>query len=79
LVKNIGITAEERSTTFQHIGLLNHNWSDPAALTSLRVMGGDEIKQIARSSWHSSLPDKINIRINKCVLEYDHILIIGPT
>jgi nickel-dependent lactate racemase len=39
----------------------------------------DEIKQVAGENWHSSLPDKVNIRINKAALEYDHILILGPT
>jgi nickel-dependent lactate racemase len=39
----------------------------------------DEIRQIAGESWHSSLPDEVNIRINKAALEYDHIIILGPT
>jgi nickel-dependent lactate racemase len=75
----VGITPEERNTAFRHIGLLNHAWDDPAMLTSLGIMEQDEIKQIAGPSWHPSLPDKVDIRINKLVLEYDHILIIGPT
>jgi nickel-dependent lactate racemase len=48
-------------------------------LTSLGVMEEAEIKQIAGSSWHASLPKEVDIRINKCALEYDHILILGPT
>jgi nickel-dependent lactate racemase len=42
-------------------------------------MERDEIKQIAGDHWHSSLPDEVNIRINKAALEYDHLLILGPT
>ncbi len=75
----VGITAEERATTYRHVGLLNHAWNDPAALTSLGVMDQDEIKQLAGPSYHFSLPDEINIRINKAVLEHDHIVIVGPT
>ena len=75
----VGITAEERATTFRHVGLLNHAWDDPAALTSLGVLDQDEIKQLAGPSYHSSLPTEINIRINKAVLEHDHIVIVGPT
>ena len=75
----VGITADERSTTYRHIGLLNHAWDDPDALTSLGVMQQDEIKQIAGDNWHKSLPDEVVIRINKLALEYDHILIVGPT
>src|SRR6266498_733665 len=77
--KLVGITSEERATTFKHIGLLNHEWNAPSALTSLGVIDQDEIKQIAGENWHSSLPNEVNIRINKAALEYDHIIILGPT
>ena len=79
LNKLVGITAEERTTAFKHIGLLNHEWNEPSALTSLGFMEQDEIKAIAGDHWHSSLPNQVNIRINKAALEYDHILILGPT
>jgi hypothetical protein len=42
-------------------------------------MEQDEIRQIAGASWHPSLPECVPIRINKAALEYDHILILGPT
>jgi len=77
--KLVGITAEERTGIFRHVGLMNHEWSTPSALTSLGMIGQDEIKQIAGGSWHSSLPEEVNIRINRAALEYDHILILGPT
>jgi lactate racemase len=79
LHKLIGITAEERNSAFKHIGLVNHAWNTPAALTSLGVMEQDEIKQIAGDNWHPSLPKEVDIRINKAALEYDHIIILGPT
>jgi len=77
--KLVGITAEERKTTFKHVGLLNHKWNTPSELTSLGIITQDEIKQIAGMDWHSSLPNEVNIRINKAALEYDHIIILGPT
>ena len=79
LNKLVGITPEERATTFRHIGLLNHAWDNPAALASLGVLDQDEIKQLAGPSWHPSLPSEVDIRINKAALEHDHILIVGPT
>ena len=79
LNKLVGITAEERASDFKHIGLLNHAWDSPSALTSLGVMEQDEIKHIAGDNWHPSLPDEVDIRINKAALEYDHIIILGPT
>jgi nickel-dependent lactate racemase len=75
----VGISSEERQMKYKHIGLLNHAWDQPAVLTSLGAIEQDEIKKIAGANWHPSLPDTIEIRINKAVLECDHILILGPT
>jgi nickel-dependent lactate racemase len=75
----VGITTEERATTYKHVGLLNHAWDDPATLTSLGVMDQDEIKELAGPSYHPSLPTEVDVRINKAVLEHDHIIILGPT
>ena len=75
----VGISADERMTTFRHIGLVNHAWDDLSALTSLGMLDQDDIKRIAGASWHPSLPNEINIRLNRAALEHDHILIIGPT
>jgi nickel-dependent lactate racemase len=79
LNKLVGITAEERNTTFKQIGLINHKWNTPSALASLGIIEQAEIKQLAGMNWHSSLPNEVDLRINKAALEYDHILILGPT
>lgn len=79
LNKLVGITSEERTTTFKQIGLLNHEWDTPSALTSLGIMKQEEFKQIAGDHWHPSLPNEVDIHINKAALEYDHIIILGPT
>ncbi|MES2180179.1 MAG: lactate racemase domain-containing protein [Gemmatimonadota bacterium] len=79
LNKLVGITEAERAAEFAHIGLLNHAWDDPASLASLGIMAQDEIRALAGDHWHSSLPDQVNIRLNKAALEHDHILILGPT
>lgn len=75
----VGISAEERAATFRHIGLLNHTWDTPAALTSLGTIQAEEIRQIAAKHWHASLPGQVDIQINRAALQYDHILILGPT
>lgn len=75
----VGITEAERTSIFKHVGLLNHTWDVPSALISLGTIEEDEIREIAGNHWHSSLPDKIPFLINKAVLEYDQIVILGPT
>jgi nickel-dependent lactate racemase len=77
--KLVGISADERRTTYKHVELLNHAWKDPAALTTLGIMEDDEIRTIAGERWHSSLPTSVKIEINRAALDYDRILIIGPT
>lgn len=79
LLKLVGVTAVERASTYRKVGLLNHAWDDPGALVTLGKLERDEIRLIAGDSWHTSLPDEVPIRINKAALEYDHILILGPT
>jgi len=53
--------------------------NDPGALATLGVMEQDEIKTLAGDLWHPSLPDQVQIRLNKAALEHDHVLILGPT
>jgi len=79
LNKLVGITAEERQTRFKHIGIFNHAWNDPSALTTIGTLEQDEIRTIAGKSWHSSLPERVEIRLNQAALEYDHIIMLGPT
>ena len=75
----VGITAEERRSKYAKVGLLNHTWDDPAALITLGVIEQDQVKQIAGQHWHSSLPKRIEVRLNKAALAYDHLIILGPT
>ncbi|MCA9893852.1 MAG: DUF2088 domain-containing protein, partial [Anaerolineae bacterium] len=79
LCQLVGITLQERATTYGHIGLLNHDWDNPDALVQIGVLEKAQIQQIAGDVWHPSLGDDTPVRINKHALEYDHILIIGPT
>lgn len=79
LLQMFGITAWDYATKYSRIGIFNHNWEDPLMLATLGVMQQDEIKMIAGVNWHPTLPDTIEIRVNKLALEYDIILILGPT
>jgi nickel-dependent lactate racemase len=79
LCKLVGITPEERASVLGHIGLLNHAWDDPSALTAIGVITDDEIRNLAGERWHPSLAGDVQVRINKAALAYDQILILGPT
>jgi nickel-dependent lactate racemase len=75
----VGITAEERQTKYARIRLLNHAWDNSAALVSLGLFEQDQIKAISGDHWHPSLPERVDIRLNRAALNYDHIIIVGPT
>jgi nickel-dependent lactate racemase len=79
LNKLVGISAEERHSTYKHVNLINHDWHSPEVLTTLGTMDEYEIKAFAGERWHSSLPASVKIQINRAALENDQILIIGPT
>ncbi len=75
----VGVEAGERETTFKPIGLLNHRWDDPATLTKIGTFTADDIQGFSGAYWHPSLPEQVEIRLNRAVLEADHVLILGPT
>jgi lactate racemase len=75
----VGITAAERNSIYRNISLLNHDFRDATRLVELGTMGPDEMKTLAGSHWHPSLPGSVPVRINRAALEYDHLLILGPT
>lgn len=79
LCRLVGITPEQRTTTYRGVGLLNHAWSDPGALATLGTLARDEVQAIAGDVWHPSLGGDVPIRINRAALECDRVLIVGPT
>ena len=79
LCQLVGITAEERYTTYQHVGLLNHAWDSPDALTTIGTLPQAQIQEIAGTRWHPTLGGDVAVNINRAVFEYDHVLILGPT
>ena len=80
LNKLVGISNQERIDTFSKIRILNHAWDDPSVLVTLGgTLDQDEIRSFAGDFWHESLPSEVDVCLNKAALEYDHILILGPT
>jgi nickel-dependent lactate racemase len=75
----VGISADERTSTYSHIGLLNHSWDHPDSLTRIGTITQDQVKTIAGDLWHPSLGGDVPVNVNRTALGYDHILILGPT
>ncbi len=79
LLTLVGLTRAEKDTTYAHIGLLNHAWDNPITLTQIGTISRDQVQQLAGDCWHPSLGGDVPVKINRAALEYDHILILGPT
>lgn len=75
----VGITAEERATTYKHVGLLNHAWDQEDTLQQIGTLTQDRIKEIAGEVWHPTLGGDAPVRINRHIYAYDQMIILGPT
>ncbi len=73
--RRLGITPQEREEAYRRTKFLNHRWRDPRELVSIGMLTEDEV------GWMSEgrLRERVDVTINRLVLEYDLLLIIGPT
>ena len=74
LLTMLGLTAEEKASKYSTVGLFNHSWEDPRALTTLGVIPEKEIAVLTQGRMHQDVP----VRLNRMILEHDHLLICGP-
>jgi nickel-dependent lactate racemase len=68
------ITPEERLTRYASVRLLNHAWNDPEALVSLGSIPRGEIASLSEGQFEMD----VEVEINRAVLEYDRLVIVGP-
>ncbi len=73
--RHLGVTAQERASRYADVNVFNHAWDSPAALVTLGEISGAEIEKISSGI----LRDPIPVRLNRLVLDYDQIIICGPT
>lgn len=79
LCQLVGITPEERRTTYRQVGMMNHAWDAADTLVTLGSLPQAQIRQLAGERWHPTLGGDVAVKVNRAVLAYDHILILGPT
>ncbi len=73
--RHLGVTAEERAGRYSRVRVYNHRWDVPEQLATLGVISEDEIAEITGGLLRQS----VEVRLNKLVLDYDQIIICGPT
>ena len=66
----LGHTAAERGGS----QVFNHEWERPETFVSLGLIEEEEIERISGGLLRQEVP----VRLNRLVLEYDHLLVCGP-
>ena len=73
--KRVGITQQERETTYKKVQFFNHHWKDPEQLIQIGTITASEVEEISEGL----LRNKVDVTINRMVFYYDQLMIIGPT
>ncbi len=74
LERLLGVTAEERQGLYKHIGVYNHEWQNPDALTFIGTIGEDEIARLSNGLMRQSA----RVAVNKRLMDYDLVCVVGP-
>ncbi|MBP8858301.1 MAG: DUF2088 domain-containing protein [Anaerolineaceae bacterium] len=54
--------------------IFNHLWNDPETFTQIGVIPSEDITRFSNGQLHGDVP----VRLNKLIMDYDHLLICGP-
>ncbi len=75
--QRLGITDRDRAPGGKYVGtkFLNHRWDDPTQLVSIGTITEREVTEISGGRMHEA----VDVTINRLVLNYDLLLIVGPT
>jgi nickel-dependent lactate racemase len=74
ICRRLEITAAERGGTYRRVRFFNHAWDNAAALTSLGIIPASEIAALSGGLFEQD----VEVTINRLVLDYDQLLIVGP-
>jgi len=72
--ERLEITEAERTSTYASVKFLNHAWNDPSELQTLGIIPAKEIAILSDGLFSMDVP----VEINRNVLAYDQIIMIGP-
>jgi nickel-dependent lactate racemase len=73
--RRLGLTPEARSGKYARSRIFNHAWNEPRALASIGTITEDEVAELSGGR----MRERVDVTINRLALDYDLLLIIGPT
>jgi len=71
----LGLAPGERAAKYARSRIYNHRWNDAAQMTALGTLDGDRVLQLS----HGLMHEPVQVTVNRMVLDYDVVLIVGPT
>jgi len=71
---HFGLTQTERTEQYADVGIFNHAWQDADSLACIGTLRRAEVLEISEGQ----LDDEAPVTINKRVLEYDIVCVVGP-
>ncbi len=73
--RRLGVTESDRRGKYRATHFHNHHWADPSQLVSIGSISDDEVDYISGGL----MRERVDVTINKLVLDYDLLLVVGPT
>ena len=70
----IGVSSEQRHSTYADVNVLNHRWDLPEMLVRVGTIPAAEIGEISGGLLVQDLP----VTINRLIFEYDQLIVCGP-
>jgi len=70
----VGVTAEERTTTYSGVQIFNHHWEEPDTFVTLGTIPAVEIGELSGGMLVQDVP----VTLNRLVLDYDQLIVLGP-
>ena len=73
--KRLGTAPGERAAKYPKTRVFNHAWDDPKQLTTLGHIPAETVAELSSGRMREPVP----VTINRAILDYDVVLIVGPT
>ena len=74
ICERLGISLAERREQYRGVQLINHEWQNPDALTSLGTIPANEISELSDGLFAMN----VEVRVNRRLFNYDQLIIVGP-
>ena len=71
----LDLTLAEKEKLYPNVRLLNHAWNDDRALVEIGKIPSSEIRDLTGGIFEM----EVKVRINQAALDYDELVILGPT